>query len=430
MKKKFHSLTVAFLVIAFSVVFVLTASNISANASSSYDAKIVNQTKRRDNIYSSCPGSSTRGVGVNFSARSYNNHYVRVISTRKTKAGTFCYVRYYSTYLGWIRVGGLKKSSISAVASSAMARYDLTGSVLLNYAGPGHQAVLARGYANKAKKIRNTAENKEAYPLASVQKVMTGAMIQQLIASKKLSPYTRLSRFYPHIRYSSYITIQRMLSMTSGIVSTSGYWPSHVLSESKAFSNIQHHINSTGSNGFNYSDANFVLLAGIITKVTHKSYAQNLKSRILKPMHMNNTFIAGEKTGKEIIPISYKQSGYHGAKRLSMAHESTIVGAGNVYSSVQDFAASEKEISGGKILTWHQYKSLLSYGSYYSGGNYVNIPGIKHSHGTFGGTGFSADMYGDLNNYHLAVVFTNSPLKNHYDNKQFVITMYTIAKYY
>ncbi len=351
------------------------------------------------------------------------------MKTSTTKAGTFGYIRYYSKYLGWIKTAGVKKTSLSTIATATINKYDLSGVVLLNSAGPTHQVVLARGFANKTDGVLNTSDGTVVYPLASLQKAMTGAIIQQLISSGKLSPYSKLSSFYPGVKYSNSITIQRMLTMTSGI-ENNDYTPSSNLSESKAFSTIQSKLVSTGTSSYHYSDANYVLLAGIISKITKKSYASNLQSRILGPMNMKNTFIAGASMGSKFIPESYKTNGYGTARKLSVARQTGIPGAGNLYTTVQDFAAFENGLVNGKILTLSQYNQLLSYGSYYSGGSYVNVSGIKHTHGAFGGTGFFTDIYSDVNNYHLAIVFLNEPLKGNYDTKQFVAIMYKLAKYY
>ncbi len=427
---KFRSLTIYFAVILLaSIAFVQNGSIINTNASSTYDAKIVNQSKRDNYIYASCPSNSTKEVWVNYFARDFNNHYVRVMDRIKTHAGTFAYIRYYGKYLGWIKVSCLKKTDINVIAASALNQANLSGEVLLNYAGFSHQIVLARGYASKAKRIDNQSKEKEIYPLASLQKAMTGAMIEQLIASGKLSPETRLSEFYPEIKDSNNITIQRMLSMTSGI-SSGELLPATKLSEDQAFSSMQSRVVSTGSSSFKYSDANYVLLAGIITKITQKSYSKNLQLRILRPLQMHHTYIAGSSIGKEIIPESYNQTGYHSAARLSIDRETAIPGAGNVYATIQDFANFEKGLNDGQILSKSQYRILLSYGSFYSGGQYVDVPGIKHAHGAFGGDGFSTDLFSDTDNYHLALVFLNAPLKDNLSPKQFVSTMYNIAKYY
>lgn len=112
-------------------------------------------------------------------------------------------------------------------------------------------------------------------------------MITQLIYKGKFSQNTKISRWYPLLKNSSKITVGQLMTHTSGI-NVSGTESSHGVrfSENGAINWTVARANlsgNTGLNSFNYNNANYVLLAGIIRKVTGKSYAVNLKSRIITP---------------------------------------------------------------------------------------------------------------------------------------------------
>ncbi|WP_373433763.1 serine hydrolase, partial [Streptococcus sp. KR] len=63
--------------------------------------------------------------------------------------------------------------------------------------------------------------------------------------------------------HSKKITIQQLLTMTSGIKGTVKE-PSDQLKEDDAYTNAIKSLTSTGKTSFKYSDINYVLLAGII----------------------------------------------------------------------------------------------------------------------------------------------------------------------
>lgn len=122
--------------------------------------------------------------------------------------------------------------------------------------------------------------------------------------------------------------------MTSGIKGTVKE-PSDQLKEDDAYTNAIKSLTSTGKTSFKYSDINYVLLAGIIAKVTGKTYTQNLQSRILNKLGMKNTFIVNDvqPTISAIKAVSYNLNGssdYQNSQSISYPALSGLPGAGNV----------------------------------------------------------------------------------------------------
>lgn len=59
------------------------------------------------------------------------------------------------------------------------------------------------------------------YPAASLQKVVTRAMLVQIMNEKKhtkhkFSQYTKISRWYPKLKNARYVTVGNLLTHTSG----------------------------------------------------------------------------------------------------------------------------------------------------------------------------------------------------------------------
>lgn len=403
-----------------------------------YDAQIVNQTTptKGYNLYTDGPyytSSSTRTADDN--GYHYNNNFVRVMQTKQTKTGTYAKLRYFNKMLGWMNVHGIKSVSFNTIANSMMKQYNVMGTAVLASAGATNTATVSNGLANVTKNVLNAGDGSVVYPLASLQKAMTGAIVQQLISAGQLSATTPLSKYYPAVPYSQSITVGELLSMTSGIDNTD-VTPSSQLTENQAYASMVKRLKSTGQNTYNYSDANFVLLAGIIAKVTGQSYTQNLKTRIFNKVGMKNTFVINSKqpATKATIATGYTYDGknnYQDADTASLARLSAIPGAGNLLSTPNDFYKFIQGLQNGQILTASQFQQLTSYGSYYSGGLYVTKSGYKYNNGSFGGSSFHTSYYARNDNYHMAIVFMNQyPLAGSSSAKAFTQKMYDVATYY
>jgi D-alanyl-D-alanine carboxypeptidase len=134
------------------------------------------------------------------------------------------------------------------------------------------------------------------YKIGSVTKVFTAIIIYQLIEEGKLALTTTLDRFFPDVKHSSGITIDNMLSHTSGIYSVTD-WEGYYASRSRNF-NRQDVLNLIYSykpsfkpgKDCSYSNSNYILLGYVIEDITGKSYAQNVEERISGKLGMKSTY--------------------------------------------------------------------------------------------------------------------------------------------
>lgn len=245
------------------------------------------------------------------------------------------------------------------------------------------------GYADYSKKIKNSQTN-VLYPSASLQKVMTGSMIVQIITESQstkspLSQYTKISRFFPNLKGADKITIGQLMTQTGGIddpdqeVDTG-----KVMSEKDAVEATISRINKYGlkSQGvYRYNNDNYILLAGILRRYTGKSYTENLQNRIIKPLGLKNTFMWEKVPTNAIRAVSYLYNNgknYQNPKLPSNSLLSYIVGAGNLYTTPEDYYTFQKGLSNGKVLNQSDFEYLTNLktaieknGQKYSGGMYI-----------------------------------------------------------
>jgi len=133
------------------------------------------------------------------------------------------------------------------------------------------------------------------YRIGSISKLYTAVIVFQLIQEKKLTLETRLSAFYPKIKNADKITIGQLLNHHSGIFDFSTDprfkdWAGMSMSHDQIIKILEGYDSKDlpGKRAV-YSNSNYVLLGFIVEKITKKSFADNLNSRIIKPLKLTHT---------------------------------------------------------------------------------------------------------------------------------------------
>ncbi|MCS8603074.1 serine hydrolase [Lactiplantibacillus pentosus] len=249
------------------------------------------------------------------------------------------------------------------------------GTLLLTNNGAAGVHILPFGSANLPQHIANTAD--EAYPLASLEKSVTGAMIQQLIDAGKLTMDTTLAKFYPQVPYAQSITIRQLLDHTSGIEMGEPVPSQALTNDQQAIAFTLSHLTSTNQHHWSYSNANFTLLAGIIDQLTGKSYRDNLQTSIVAPLGLQHTFIYDQVPANAVHPQPYTYSnGVTIARTISTNLLSSELGCGNLYASVGDFYTFINSLVNGHVVTPAGFQELADHlQPVYSGGIYYRPDG-------------------------------------------------------
>lgn len=315
------------------------------------------------------------------------------------------------------KVSRKKKTSMRKFVQKAMKKGHLRGSVIVVKNGKAEQISYGYGYYRRRLGAGN---HKVLYPLGSLQKVITAAMVTQLIYAKKFSQNTKISRWYPHMKNARKITVGNLLAHTSGInvVGTESNAGINY-SEQGAINRVISQVNSqsfTKRGRFNYNNANYILLAGIIRKVTGKSYASNLKSRIIKPLKLKDTYIYKHIPKSKTDAISYTYlhgKNYQDPQVAPKTLTTQMLGAGDVFSTPKDYYKIICGLQNGKILTKKQFKYMThlkakSNETTYSGGLYMRRNGkLEIAYGNFGNTHFANWLQLTSNNKNGIVMFLN-----------------------
>lgn len=280
---------------------------------------------------------------------------------------------------------------------------------------------ISYGYAWYGKRI-GAGNSKAVYPTGSLQKVITGAIIVQLIneklhTSQKFSQYTKISRWYPNLKNANKITVGELLTHTSGITATGtevnrGY----NYSEQGAIDWVVNKVNSTAEaepGTYFYNNANYILLVGIIRQLTGQSYEQNFQTRIINKLGLTNTYLYQNIPSGKTDAISYiwNKKNYQSPAYMKKSVASQIPGAGNLFSTPSDYYKIQCGLSNGQILNasdFHYLTHLKAKITSYSGGMYLKKNDtLKTAYGNIHGLHFGSWVQLTTDNQNGIVMFLN-----------------------
>ena len=229
----------------------------------------------------------------------------------------------------------------------------ISGTVLV--ARDGEEA-LAKGYgpADREHDRPNTPETK--FRLGSLTKQFTAAAILVLEQQGRLRVEDPLSHYYPDFTRAGEITLHHLLSHTSGIPNFNqrhDYGEKMMLpwttDQVVAWMRPDSLDFDPGAR-FSYSNSNYVLLAGVIEKVSGRPYAEFLQEALFGPAGMEET---GQDVYTRVLP--HRATGYISfgdeIERAPYRDLPFMSGAGSLYSTALDLLRWDQALYTDRILT-------------------------------------------------------------------------------
>ncbi|MGQ3889866.1 serine hydrolase domain-containing protein [Legionella sp. CNM-1927-20] len=148
------------------------------------------------------------------------------------------------------------------------------------------------------------------FEIGSITKSFVSALILQLEAEGKLSINDNLGKWLPQYPNWKDVTIKQLLNMTSDIPNYSSNVDFYKIAEKTNFKKQWEAAELLKwafpdkpieqKKQFSYSNSNYILASLIIEKITNKPFAEVLKTRILVPFQLNNTFYPAGNDAEEI----------------------------------------------------------------------------------------------------------------------------------
>lgn len=183
--------------------------------------------------------------------------------------------------------------------------------------------------------------------ICSIGKQFTAFAIALLEQKGELSFDDDIRKYLPEVHdFDSKISIQNLLNHSSGlreiadILEISGKRCDGPFSKKDVMNLIylQRELNFKPGSEYLYCNTSYILLAEIIERITQKSYIEWITENIFKPLEMNNTYVYHDPNNFiSDFAWSYKL-GSNGSFQKEQLHNIWYVGAGNVFSTVEDMS--------------------------------------------------------------------------------------------
>lgn len=243
------------------------------------------------------------------------------------------------------------------------------------------------------------------FPVGSTQKILTGWLTLQAVHRHRLRFHSKVSRYYPQIQNGDQITIWQLLTHTSGLNDNGRFADQPLTNEHDQLAYGFDHYQSTGGHGWQYASINYVLLAGILAKVNHQSYAHQLERQIIQPNHLHHTKLYYQVHHSDQVQQSCILSGDAGQDWQHLTTQlSTTLGAGDLLSSPHDYWIIINYLFTQRPHYFHQVLKtpVKSAGNYYAG--MYRRDNQLHSNGTV--DGYTCVVYND--GQKTMLVFSNT----------------------
>lgn len=262
-----------------------------------------------------------------------------------------------------------------------------------------------QGYLSKQDNIK--ADTTSVFYWASVGKLLTATIIDQLVLEGKLSYQDKLSKWFPKFEQSSKITIEQLLNHTSGLASFNTN-PA-IFYKDRAYSTEELIKIALGQKNlfkpgayWSYSNTGYLLLALIIQQQDQQSYAEALKRRLTNPLALSSL----RALTAAAVPAN-----------LALAHDRDMkfvdekfavpLGAGNIAGNAKDMVSLLYAIMNGKVVSSavlnERLKNLypmFEQGMYYGKG--IMITDFKEINGA---SGFWIGHSGGTESYRALLIY-------------------------
>ncbi len=221
------------------------------------------------------------------------------------------------------------------------------------------------GYRNAAGKVVN--DENTIYQLGSITKQFTAAIILKLQEEKKLSVQDKLSKYFPAYPKGDSITIEQLLTHTSGIYNytQNGDFMSKEVTNPANREKIMalfkdKPLDFSPGTGWNYSNSGYSLLGYIIEIVAKKPYEEVVRKYIFTPLQMTHSGFDFTHLKSTEKATGYFKLDSPNAAPAPIVDSSVSFSAGAIYSTTGDLYRWHKALLTNTILTKAQQEKAYT----------------------------------------------------------------------
>lgn len=222
------------------------------------------------------------------------------------------------------------------------------------------------GNANLSTELKNSQTSR--FRIGSISKQFTAAAILRLEEMGKLTTVDTLSRFFPEHEVARNITLEHLLTHTSGVQDIYTVEGFNTLSDmglqisDLAKKVLELPLAFKPGVQYQYSNGGYALLAVVIEKVSGMDYSAFLKQELFETLEMKNTG-HGETTD---LATGYEPLDYEDLKVTEYLDPELLKGSGSLYSTPGDLQKWIESIKMRSLLSKYSYgKFMKDYGNSY-----------------------------------------------------------------
>ena len=218
----------------------------------------------------------------------------------------------------------------------------------------------ARGITGNTSKEKITSDLK--FYAGSIGKIFTAIVILNLIEEGQLGLENPVAKWFPEISWASHVTINHLLTHTSGIRSfdnTKEYESnkylyrnpeellSYVINKELLFEPGQHYA---------YSNIGYLMLGIIIERVTGRSYREAVEHFIIDKINLHETDVITSESINDLIV-----KGHHEGNILSESENSVVpFAAGSIAATPRDLIIFFQALMNGRLLSQGSLQIMFS----------------------------------------------------------------------
>lgn len=265
----------------------------------------------------------------------------------------------------------------SYLISTAKTKNKFNGTVLVAISG---QIFLNKGYGYKNKIEQVYNDSSTIYQIGSITKTFTSAIILRLQEEKMLSLTDRITKYIPDYPNGDEITIENLLTHTSGIfeyLQSKKYAKENFIKPISIdtlisfFKSEKRQFKSGES--FSYTNSGYILLAFIIEKITGKKYEQVVRDLIFDPLQMIHSGFDLRNLNDTNKAINYNNINRKRLVSEPVFDSTHAPGCGNIYSTAMDLYKWDRALYGNKIVSQSSLqKAYIPYRAKYGYGWFVD----------------------------------------------------------
>lgn len=226
------------------------------------------------------------------------------------------------------------------------------------------KVVFAKGYGRRSVEKNLPVEPDTSFAVGSVTKQFTCACVFLLAERGKLSIDDPVSKYYPHLTRAKDITLRDLMNHTAGYPD---YYPldfvdRRMLKPISTDALLKEYaggkLDFEPGSRFSYSNTGYILLGGVVEKVSGESFGTFVESRLLKPLKMEHSRF-GSSAGLSAAS-GYTAFALGAPEPAAPEADGWIGAAGGLWASASDLLRWDLALTTGKVLKPESYTMMTA----------------------------------------------------------------------